>query len=149
MEISLPIGTPRSFDNYRDSFTHHYSANVFYDALKREISFAKREGNLVGVVKFIVRIEASADQLLYFANELELAIRQHDLIARLTEREFVVLLRFDSEVIEACKCLVQRIKNMERREFKFAWAISDGTKGLEQLLQELDNPQIYHSSKSL
>jgi hypothetical protein len=38
---------------------------------------------------------------------------------------------------------------MERREFKFAWAISDGTKGLEQLLQELDNPQIYHSSKSL
>jgi hypothetical protein len=149
MEISLPIGTPSSFDNYRDSLTHHYSANVFYDALKREISFAKREGNLVGVVKFIVPAGTSADQLLYFANELELAIRQHDLIARIAECEFVALLRFDSEVIEACECLVQRIKNLERREFKFVWAISDGTKGLEQVLEELDNPQIYRSSNSL
>jgi hypothetical protein len=149
MEISLPIGVPSSFDNYRDSLTHHFSANVFYDALKREISFAKRESNLVGVVKFIVPTEATADQLLYFANELELAIRQHDLIARITEREFVALLRFDSAGIEACECLVQRIKNMERREFKFAWTISDGTKGLEQVLEELDNPQNFRSSKSL
>jgi GGDEF domain-containing protein len=149
MEKILPIETPSSFDNYRDSFTHHYSANVFYDALKREISFAKREGNLVGVVKFIVHKGASADQLLYFANELDLAIRQHDLIARVTDREFFVLLRFDSEIMQACECLVRRVKNMERREFTYACTISDGTKGLEQVLAELDNPQIYRSSKSL
>ena len=129
--------------------THHFVAPVFYDALKREISFARREGNLVGVVKFVLFRNISEEELLYFANELELAVRQHDLIARITSHEFAVLLRFDSELNSACEALVARIQNVERRKFQYCWVITDGTKGLAQVLEELDNPQILRFSKSL
>ena len=129
--------------------THHYSASVFYDALKRELSFAKREGNLVGVVKFELLEGSSEDQLIFFANELELAVRQHDLIARIGAREFAVLLRLDIEIENAFKALVSRLKKFERREFKVGHIFSDGTKGLAHVLEELDNPQILHSSKML
>lgn len=149
MERILPIKEPKTFDCYHDSLTHHYAAPVFYDALKREISFAKREGNLVGVVKFQLFENATEDQLLFFANELELAIRQHDLISRIASKEFFVLLRFDSDITSACEALVERIKNVEKRGFLYAWVFSDGTKGLVEVLAELDNPQILKSSKQL
>jgi GGDEF domain-containing protein len=149
MERILPIEKPKSFDCYHDALTHQYVAPVFYDALKREISFAKREGNLVGVVKFVLFESTSEEQLLYFANELELAVRQHDLIARITSHEFAVLLRIDSEIASACSALVTRIKNVERRQFQYCWVITDGTKGLAEVLEALDNPQILRSSNSL
>lgn len=149
MEQILPIEPPRSFDCYHDSLTHHYAAPVFYDALKREISFAKREGNSVGIVKFILLDKATTDQLLFFANELELAVRQHDLISRIAVNEFAVLLRFDSDITAACESLILRIKNVEKRGFRYAWVSTDGTKELVQVLAELDNPQILRSSKTL
>ena len=129
--------------------THHYAAPVFYDALAREISFAKREGNLVGIVKFQLLENATEDQMLYFANELELAVRQHDLIARIGGNEFAVLLRLDTEVESAFKCLVARVANFEKRGFRYAFMSTDGTKGLVQVLAELDNPQILRSSITL
>jgi GGDEF domain-containing protein len=149
MEPILPIEKPKSYDCYHDVLTQHYSAQVFYDALKREISFAKREGNLVGILKLELFSNATEDQMLYFANEIELAVRHHDLISRLASHEFVVLLRFDSEISAACEYVVQRLTKVEKRGFKFGWVITDGTKGLEQVLEELNNPQILRSSKTL
>ena len=141
--------SPKSFDCYHDSLTNLYAASVFYDALKRELSFAKREGNLVGIVKFFLPRETTLDQLLFFANELELASRQHDFISRIAKYEFAVLMRFDADIPSAFESLISRIKNVERREFKYSWTVSDGTKGLEQVLDEVDNPQILQSSKKL
>ena len=100
-------------------------------------------------MRFVLPLNATEDQLLFFANELELAVRQHDLIARTASHEFSVLLRFDSDLHSACDSLLSRIKNVEKREFTFAWIISDGTKGLVQVLSELDNPQIFISSNTL
>ncbi len=146
MEPSLPIENPKSYDSYHDSLTHHYSAPVFYDALRREISFARREGNNVAVLKFQLSKSVKLDQMLYFANELELSVRQHDLIARIAEREFVVLLRFGSDITSACESLVTRMKNVEKRTFYYGWVMSDGTKDLDSVLNELDNPQIFRAS---
>ena len=92
---------------------------------------------------------ASEDQLLFFANELDLAVRHHDLISRIGAREFAVLLRLDVEIESAFKALVSRLKKIERREFKVGYISSDGTKGLVQVLEELENPQILYSSKML
>jgi GGDEF domain-containing protein len=149
MERIIPISETRSFDCYHDSLTHHYLASVFYDALSREISFAKREGNQVGIIKFQLLDGTAEDQMLYFANELELAVRQHDLISRISDREFAVLLRLDTEVSGAFEALISRLKNMEHREFIFGCVSADGTKGLAKVLEELDNPQILRSSKTL
>ena len=149
MEQILPIQSPKSFDCYHDSLTHHYAAPVFYDALKREISYAKREGNLVGIVKFVLPPKTSEDQMLYFANELELSVRQHDLISRIGLREFAVLLRLDTEIQSACEILINRIKKSEKRQFQYSFVTTDGTKGLVQVLENLDNPQILKSSKTL
>lgn len=149
MERIIPIDEPKSFDCYHDLLTHHYAAPVFYDALRRELSFAKREGNQVGVVKFIVPINSSVDQLLYFANELELSIRQHDLISRIAKNEFVILVRLDFDADSACQSLINRINFREKRGFQFSYIISDGTKGLVQVLEELDNPQNLRNSKTL
>ncbi|MFM8921435.1 MAG: hypothetical protein ACKOFV_02070 [Candidatus Nanopelagicaceae bacterium] len=147
MERSIPVEPLKSFDNYRDSLTNLFSANVFYDALKREISLARREGNQVGLVKFILPRDISMEHLLYFSNELLLLARQHDLVSRISEREFVVLLRFDSEVAGACESLIQRVANSERRQFSYSVLVADGTKVLEQVLADLDNPQNLSLSK--
>ena len=149
MERSLPVESPTTLDNYHDLLTHHYAPPVFYDALKREVSFAKREGQKVAVVKFQLPKNSTLDHLLYFANELEMSIRHHDLISRIAEYEFAVLLRFDFDISGACECLVSRVANVEKREFYFAWASSDGTKGVDDLLEELENPQNLKTSKSL
>jgi GGDEF domain-containing protein len=149
MEKIIPIEPLKSFDGYHDSLTHHYAAPVFYDALKREVSFAKREGHKVGIVRLQLLENTSMDQMLFFANELELCVRHHDLIARVGQREFAVLLRFDFAISAACECLLQRLATTERREFLFSFAVSDGTKGVEELLDELENPQFLQSSKTL
>lgn len=145
----IPISETRTFDCYHDSLTHHYLASVFYDALAREISFAKREGNQVGIIKFQLLDGTAEDQMLFFANELELAVRQHDLISRISDREFAVLLRLDTEVNGAFEALISRLIKMENREFLFGCVRTDGTKGLAKVLEELDNPQILCSSKTL
>jgi len=149
LEPKLEVDPPSSIDGFHDLLTHYYSLPIFYETLEREISFAKREGNLVGIVKFQLLENATEDQMLYFANELELAVRQHDLIARIGGNEFAVLLRLDTEVESAFKCLVARVANFEKRGFRYAFMSTDGTKGLVQVLDELDNPQILHSSKTL
>ena len=149
MEKSLPIDSIKSFDNYHDSLTNHYAPAVFYDSLKREISFARREGNQVAVIKFHLPANATLDQLLYFSNELELNVRHHDLIARLAEREFAVLLRFDCDITSACESLIARLKNVEKRKFFYSLALSDGTKDVTRMLEELDNPQVLIAAHSL
>lgn len=149
MEPSLPIEKLKTFDCYHDSLTHHFTPSVFYDALQREISFAFREGKSVGVLKFQLLPNATEDQLIFFANELEIAVRQHDLIARIAAREFAIIIRFNSDIPLDYESLVRRIKKVEKRGFLYAWIISDGTKGLEQVLEELDNPQILKSSETL
>ena len=150
MERIVPTRAPFSFDGYRDSETNHYSVQVFYDALQRELSFVQRESSSsVGVVKFTLPEASTADQLLFFANELELCIRRHDLISRIAEREFVVLIRAGLAIQEACDSLILRMSNVERRGFLFVKALSDGTKELVQVLSELDNPQFLTSSKNL
>ena len=79
--------------------------------------------------------------MLFRSNELELIVRQHDLIARLARYEFAVLLRFDSNIREACLALINRVENVEKRKFSYSWSISDGTKSLEEMLKEIENPQ--------
>jgi hypothetical protein len=58
-------------------------------------------------------------------------------------------MRFDADIPAAFQSLIERIRNVEKREFQYSWTFSDGTKGLEQVLDELDNPQIIQSSKKL
>ena len=141
LEPRLEVDPPTSIDGFHDLLTHYYSLPIFYETLEREISFAKREGHAIALLKFQLPLETTLDQMLFFANELEHTVRQHDLIARLARYEFAVLLRFDSNIGEACVSLVNRVENVEKRKFSYAWAISDGTKGLEELLKEIENPQ--------
>lgn len=115
------------------------TAQSFNAALLREISYAKREKIPTGVIKFELPESATFDEFMYFANELELAIRQHDLIGRVAVREFAVLIRTSFDISEACEALVARLKIVERRPFIHKVAITDGTKGVAEILAELDN----------
>ena len=142
VELKLEVGPPSSIVGFHDLLTHFYSIPIFYETLSREISFAKREGHSIALLKFQLPIETNLDQLLFFANELEQTVRQHDLIARLARYEFVVLLRFDANISEACLSIVSRVEHVEKRKFSYSWAISDGTKGVEELLKEIENPQL-------
>ena len=58
------------------------------------------------------------------------------------------MLRFDSEVSEACESLIKRVKNVELRKFYHQTLVADGTKGLAEVLVDLDNPQKLRSSKA-
>ena len=141
-EPRLKVDPPSSIDGFHDLLTHYYSLPIFYETLKREISFAKREGHAIALLKFQLPNDTNLDQLLFFANELEQIVRQHDLIARLARYEFAVLLRFDSNIREACLALINRVENVEKRKFSYSWSISDGTKSLEEMLKEIENPQL-------
>ena len=145
-EPLLEVTPPSSIDGFHDLLTHFYSLPIFYDSLRRELSFAKRENLAIALLKFELPSETNLDQLLFFANELDKNVRQHDFIARLSRYEFVVLLRFDKEINEACESLVHRMKNVEKRRFAYAWIVSNGTKSLEEILKEIENPQILNQA---
>ena len=95
--------TLRSHDGLRDSLTHLASPGLFYEELRREISRARRSGELVSLARFVLQVNplesvelspsAFDIEVLSFSHTLTRLTRAEDICSRMGNLEFLVLLR--------------------------------------------------------
>ncbi len=92
-----------SHDGLRDSLTRLALPGLFYEELRREISRARRSGEQVSLVRFVLRANASEVdaprssefdvEVLSFCHTLTRLTRAEDICSRMGNLEFLVLLR--------------------------------------------------------
>ena len=78
------------FDGLRDRETNLLTPAAFYDSFLRLLSSAGRDSGTLFLMKFII---ATDQEVINFAQVLAENSRSDDLVARMGEREFLVVLR--------------------------------------------------------
>ena len=79
-----------AFDGLRDRETNLLTPAAFYDSFLRALASAGRDGGTLILMKFIIAMD---QEVINFAQLLAENSRSDDLVARMGEREFIVLLR--------------------------------------------------------
>ncbi|MSX13935.1 MAG: diguanylate cyclase, partial [Actinobacteria bacterium] len=89
-----------SHDGIKDSLTHLAAPPYFYENLRREIASSARTGKPISIIKFIIKSDGSRyeESILSFADLLMKSFRQEDLIARMGQLEFTLLIRENEEL---------------------------------------------------
>lgn len=98
----------RSHDGLRDSLTHLASPGLFYEELRREVSRARRSGELISLARFVLRPKVGEYvgslsrecqiEVLSFSRTLRRLTRAEDMCSRIGNVEFLVLLRGNDSV---------------------------------------------------
>jgi len=141
MSESVSASEIYSHDGVKDSLTHLAAPPYFYENLRREIAGSLRSGKPLTVVKFIVRSSSinNRESILNFADLLSKYFREDDLVARMGQHEFMVLISGSDEN------MIQGIQRMAAGgEFKFEYSIVstvDHDDSLK-LLNRLDESEI-------
>jgi GGDEF domain-containing protein len=89
-----------SHDGLRDSLTQLAAPPYLYESLRREISRSMRKATGLSLLRFVLDGNESSieEVLLHFADLLTKSFRYEDLVARMGESEFVVLVTGDQTV---------------------------------------------------
>ncbi len=83
-----------SHDGLKDVLTHLAAPPLFYEELRREVSRMERNGERFAILRLILEVEFHSDvHVLNFSEILVRASRGEELIARLGEYEFAILVR--------------------------------------------------------
>ena len=83
-----------SHDGIKDSLTHCASPPYFYESLNREIALVARNGGVFSLVRIVLQFSSDYEfKIMEFSHALKNLTRDEDLIARLGELEFTILLR--------------------------------------------------------
>lgn len=83
-----------SHDGIKDSLTLCASPPYFYESLNREIALVARNGGVFSLVRIVLQFSSDYEfKIMEFSHVLKNLTRDEDLIARLGELEFTILLR--------------------------------------------------------
>ena len=86
-----------SHDGLKDLLTHLAAPPLFYEELRREVSRMERNGERFTILRLILETDFHSDvDVLNFSEMLGRAARGEELIARLGEYEFAILVRGNS-----------------------------------------------------
>mgnify|MGYP006268485373 CR=1 FL=1 len=147
MEEILPTEySVYTHDGHFDALTQTFMPEVCYEALQREISYAKRENKKIGIAKFSLNSGVSLIDIINFANRLNLAIRMHDLIARMSALDFMVLFRSDDDLTCAFESLLKRLENSTDCQFHYSFLQSEANQDYRKTLQILEEVKMELSS---
>ena len=102
MNESVSASEIYSHDGIKDSLTHLAAPPYFYENLRREIASSSRSGKPLSVIKFIVQNSGASyeDSILQFADQLSRNFREEDLLARMGQFEFTLLIRENEGIAE-------------------------------------------------
>ena len=96
-----------SHDGLKDVLTHVAAPPLFYEELRREVSRMERNGKRFGILRLVLAQQnhSNAD-VVNFSECIVRATRGEELVARLGDHEFAVLVRGDQYAIAS---LLERI----------------------------------------
>ena len=94
------IFEPISHDGRHDSLTNLLSPPLYYLEMARELARFQRSAIELCAIRLELPAASSVDEIVAFADVLSNSARAEDLIARVGEFEFALLVRGDTKVVD-------------------------------------------------
>jgi GGDEF domain-containing protein len=135
--MEKPFFEPISHDGRHDSLTHLLAPPLYYEEMARELARFQRSAIELCVIRLEIPSTSSVDEIMKFADELSNSARTEDLIARIGEFEFALLVRGDLKVVEK---FIARI-NFEI-EISYACVAPKAGEATLELLNRLDQIEL-------
>jgi GGDEF domain-containing protein len=98
--MEKPTFEPISHDGRHDSLTNLLAPPLYYQEMARELARSQRNAIELCAIRLELPATTAIDEILAFADALTNSVRAEDLIARVGEFEFALLIRGDLRVIE-------------------------------------------------
>lgn len=131
-----------------DDPTNLVSANLFYEHLERQIAQVRRDGSKFRIIKILVPDELNDEDLIDFAFALNESTRNEDVVARIGQREFLILLRLNPASTDRSRDIIKRVSNVHDAHFLFATTLIDGSVDSIGALELLDKATFKRSTHS-
>ena len=98
--MEKPIFEPISHDGRHDSLTNLLAPPLYYQEMARELARFQRSAIELCAIRLELPTTSTVDEIVAFADALTNGARTEDLIARIGEFEFALLVRGDLSVVE-------------------------------------------------
>jgi len=98
--MEKPRFEPISHDGRHDSLTNLLAPPLYYDEMARELARSKRSAMELCAIRLELPPTSTVEEIIAFADALTNNARIEDLISRIGEFEFGILIRGDEKVVE-------------------------------------------------
>jgi len=98
--MEKPRFEPISHDGRHDSLTNLLAPPLYYDEMARELARSKRSAIELCAIRLELPPTSTVEEIIAFADALTNNARIEDLISRIGEFEFGILIRGDEKVVE-------------------------------------------------
>ena len=135
--MEKPTYEPLSHDGRHDSLTNLLAPPLYYLEMARELARFQRSTIELCAIRLELPATSTDDEIVAFADVLSNSARAEDLIARVGEFEFALLVRGDTKVVEK---FIARIDI--RIEISYACTIPKPGEVTLELLNRLDQIEL-------
>ena len=137
--MEKPIFEPISHDGRHDSLTNLLAPPLYYQEMARELARFQRNAIELCAIRLELPITTTLDEIVAFADALTNSARAEDLIARIGEFEFALLVRGDLSVVEK---FIARIDIDIDIEISYACVAPKAGEVTLELLNRLDQIEL-------
>ena len=138
------IFEPISHDGRHDSLTNLLSPPLYYLEMARELARFQRSAIELCAIRLELPAASSVDEIVAFADVLSNSARAEDLIARVGEFEFALLVRGDTKVVDK---FIARIDF--KIEISYACVTPKAGEVTLELLNRLDKIELTRATTTL
>lgn len=139
-----PSYEPISHDGRHDSLTNLLAPPLYYEEMARELARLQRRYLELCAIRLEIPKTLSKSEIVSFADALSNSARAEDLIARIGEFEFGILIRGDEKFVEK---LIARIDF--KIEVKYACTTAQVGEDTLDLLNRLDQIELTRATTTL
>lgn len=129
-----------------DESTDLVNAALFYEHLERQLAQTRRDDNQFRLMRILVSDDISDESLIEFAFALNDSTRDEDIVSRIGNLEFVILLRINPLSSDNSRNIIRRISKIFEGKFLFSTILIDGTFDSIRALELLDRSLFKRST---
>ena len=137
--MEKPTFEPISHDGRHDSLTNLLAPPLYYQEMARELARFQRSAIELCAIRLELPVTTTLDEIVAFADALTNSARTEDLIARIGEFEFALLVRGDLSVVEK---FIARIDIDIDIEISYACVAPKAGEVTLELLNRLDQIEL-------
>jgi GGDEF domain-containing protein len=142
--MEKPVYEPISHDGRHDSLTNLLAPPLYYEEITRELARLNRNTIALCVIRIEIPSTSDESEIINFTDALVNGARAEDLIARVGEFEFGLLIRGDEKVVDK---FIARI-NFEV-ELSYACTNVIAGEATLELLNRLDQIELTRATTTL
>ena len=103
-----------------DEATNLVNATLFYEHLERQIAQVRRDNSKFRIIRILIPDASTEEDLIDFAFALNESTRNEDIVSRIGNFEFVVLLRLNPNSEDKSKDIIKRVSDIYSGIFLFS-----------------------------